>query len=91
MKKDIGGPSLNVATLRLYNMQPFISQCRDIVTLRCLRDSIRDIFFRYNKKNEENKRGGERDTRRRRLYRRGSRDCEHSSICIFFLSRTPND
>ena len=69
MKKDIGGPSHNVVTfqrrdfltsrhpnvttLRSYNMQPFISQCNDIAMSRCHRDSINEIFFRYNKKNEE--------------------------------------
>ena len=35
MKKDILGPNLNVPTLKSYDVQPFISQCRDVVTSQC--------------------------------------------------------
>ena len=57
MKKEIGEPSLNVATfpnaatLRSYDMQPTSA---NIVTSPGL---TQQEFFRYNKKNEETERG----------------------------------
>ena len=57
MKKEIGEPSLNVAmfpnvaTLRSYDVQPTSA---NVVTSPGL---TQREFFRYNKKNEETKRG----------------------------------
>ena len=37
MKKDIGEPSLNVAMLMSYDVQPFINQCYDVVETQSAR------------------------------------------------------